>query len=115
MDHLLEARQARLGNNQAPFRAANEEMETLSRDGLTGSPVGFVCECANPECGSQPPVALDEYEVIRQNSTRFFVLPDHVFGDVETVVDDRGRYVIVERFGAGAQVAAATDGRGSAP
>ena len=108
MDHLLEARQARFGTNQALFRAVNEEVEKLSHEKPV-DPASFVCECANPDCGVQIQLTLGDYEAIRQNPTRFFVLPQHVFPEVEDVVEDRREYVIVEKFGAGGSVAVATD------
>ena len=111
MHELLEARQARFGHNQSLFRAVNERVETLAGNGAAQGSVPFLCECANPDCDSQLDLSLAEYEAIRQNSTQFFVLPDHVFPDVETVVDDRDSYVIVDKFGEGGRVAAATDER----
>jgi hypothetical protein len=110
MDHLLEARQARLGNNQSLFRAINEEVEKITEE-KPADPAGFICECANPDCGAEIVLTLFDYEAIRQNPARFFVLSQHVFRDVEDVVEDRGEYVIVEKFGAGGRVAVAADNR----
>jgi hypothetical protein len=100
----LEARQARLGKNQALFRSVNEQIEYIAKEQTTVIPLDFLCECADPDCDTYIGLTQGEYEAIRQNPTRFFVLPDHVFPEVETIVDDRGRYVIVEKFGAGARV-----------
>jgi len=113
MSTLLEARQARLGNNQSLFRAVNEEVQKISEAERLAHAVSFVCECANPDCGDNIVLSLGDYEAIRQNPTHFFVLRYHVFNDVETVEDDRGRYVVVEKFGEGGRVAAATDARRS--
>jgi len=110
-DDQLAVRQARLGTNQSLFRAVNEEVERLSIDEGAASPTRFVCECANPDCSGEIPLEVGEYEAIRENPTRFFVLPDHVFPEVEDVVGDRSDYVIVEKHGAGALVAEAADNR----
>jgi hypothetical protein len=107
----LDARRARLGRNQVLFRSVNEQVETLSGTQSTASPVSFLCECANLDCGSLIDLSLAEYEAIRQSSTQFFVLPDDVFPEVEAVVADRGSYVIVEKFGEGGRVAATGDAR----
>jgi hypothetical protein len=115
MDHLLTARQARFGNNQSLFRSVNEEMETLSAAGTTVGAVGFFCECANPDCSDRIDLSLGDYEAIRQSPTQFFVLPKHVFLEVEAVVDDRSSYVIVDKFGEGGRVAVATDDRQPTP
>jgi hypothetical protein len=103
-----EARQARLGKNQSHFRSVNERVEKISEQQTTHGPVVFICECANPECGASIELMLGEYEAIRQDPTHFFVLPGHVFSEVESVVDDRGRYVVVEKFGGGRRVAETT-------
>jgi hypothetical protein len=103
-----EARQVRLGKNQSLFRSVNERVEKIIEQQTTYGPVKFICECANPECGASIELTLGEYEAIRKDPTHFFVLPDHVFPEVENVVDDRGRYVVVEKFGGGQRIAEAT-------
>jgi len=115
MHDLLEAREARFGENQSLFRAVNERVESISDNGANRSPVSFLCECANTDCDNQIDLSLDEYEAIRHDSTHFFVLHDHVFPDVEAVVEERASYVIVEKFGQDGRVAAATDERRIAP
>jgi hypothetical protein len=84
----LEARQLRLGKNQVLFRSVNEQVEKISEESNTAGPTGFICECAIPGCGSHVELALGEYEAIRRNPAHFFVLPDHVFPEVEIVVED---------------------------
>jgi hypothetical protein len=107
----LEARQARLAKTQALFRAVNEQVGILSEKHGIADGIGYVCECAIPECAGTIELARGEYEAIRQDPKRFLVLPGHVFPEVERVVDERGRYVVVEKFGAGAAVAESTNGR----
>lgn len=107
----LEARQSRLGKNQALFRSVNEEIENIAEEQTAPGPLSFLCECADPACGAYIELPYGEYEAIRQNPTHFFVLPDHVFPEVETIVDDRGRYVVVEKFGAGGRFVEANDAR----
>jgi hypothetical protein len=110
-DQQFEARQARLGTNQSLFRAVNEEVERISIDQGAATQTRFVCECASTDCSGEIVLDVDEYEAIRENPTHFFVLPEHVFPEVEDVVDNRGDYVIVEKQGVGARVAEATDNR----
>lgn len=98
----LEARQVRLGKNQALFRAVNGEINQIEQ--TTVGPLNLLCECASPTCGAYIELTRGEYEAIRQDPAHFFVLPDHVFPEVETIVDDRARYVIVEKFGAGRRI-----------
>jgi hypothetical protein len=100
----LEDRQARLRRNQALFLAVNHEIDCIGQERTTVLPVDFLCECADPTCEAHIELTQGEYEAVRQNPTRFFVLPDHVYPEVESIVDDRGRYAIVEKFGAGARI-----------
>ena len=105
----LEARQVRLGRNQALFRAVNDQIDYIVQEQTTVSPLNFLCECADPNCDAYIELTQGEYEVVRGDPTHFLVLPDHVYPEVETIVDDRGRYVVVEKFGAGGRVVVAID------
>ena len=104
-------RHVRLAQNQALFRSVNERVEKVVQHFSADAPVGFLCECPLQDCTSHIELARDEYEGIRLNATHFFVLPDHVFPEVEIVVEDRARYVIVEKIGVAGRVAAAADPR----
>jgi hypothetical protein len=72
MDHLLEARQARLGKTQVLFRAVNDQVESLNGNGSGGRPVIFFCECANPDCGHPVALSLDDFRTVteRMGATR---------------------------------------------
>ena len=113
-NEAFEGRQIRLAKNQALFRAVNERVEALANESGTRGQHDFVCECASPECGSRIELAIGEYEAIRRIPTHFFVLPHHVFPEVEVIVDDRSRYVVVEKMGAAGEVATAVDARRAA-
>jgi hypothetical protein len=109
----IDVRRLRLAKNQALFRSVNERVATISERFSTVNPVNFVCECAIHDCGASVELSRDEYEAIRRQATRFFVLPGHVFPEVETVVEDHGDYVVVEKFGSAGRVAIATESRGA--
>jgi hypothetical protein len=109
----LEARQARLAKNQALFRSVNEQVEQFAEKHKLDDAINFLCECASPDCGEQIEIAHDEYEAVRQEPRRFLVLAGHIFPEVEIVVEERNDYVIVEKYGAGGELAAAVDPRGS--
>lgn len=112
-DFSLEARQIRLAKNQALFRTVNEQVESIAKAHGIGDPISFLCECANPDCAEEIELAHGEYEAIRQDPMGFPVLPGHVFPEVEKVADDRGQYVVVQKFGAGGKFVAAVDTRGT--
>ena len=94
-----EARRTRLAKNQSLFRAVNDQIEYMARAQSTVLPLRVLCECADPDCDAHVELTQGEYEGVRQNPTQFLVLPAHVFPEFETIVERRGHYVIVEKFG----------------
>jgi hypothetical protein len=107
-------RAARAARNQALYREVNERVEAINAafDGLL--PLGdWICECANESCTGRLSLTHEEYETLRTNGTRFAVLADdeHVFPDVERVVERYERYWIVEKMGVAAEVTAKVDPR----
>jgi hypothetical protein len=107
----IEPRVARLAKNEALFRAVNDQVEKLSQHASGSELTRYVCECPDLGCGSHVELSRREYIGLRENRTHFVVLPDHVFPELETIVDDRGHYVIVEKFGVAGEVAAALGAR----
>ena len=113
-DESLEVRQIRLARNQSLFREVNERVESVLLKFAADGPIGFVCECAIENCSSYIELEREAYEAIRANPTHFFVLRDHVFPEVEFIVDDRDTHVVVEKIGAGGRVAEAAHTRNTA-
>jgi hypothetical protein len=106
-----EARLVRLSQNQALFRDVNERLAKLAGDFVMDDQLSFICECSNPECSSQVELTLEEYERVRGVPSWFFVLPGHELPAVEDVYERNGRFLIVEKLGAGKTVALASDPR----
>jgi hypothetical protein len=109
MDRLLEER---IAKNDATFRRANERISAAAGTYGVDMQVPFICECADPECSEVVRLELEEYEEIRADSRRFFNIPGHE--DVEqpgVVVAEHDGYVVVEKTGHAADVAAALDER----
>lgn len=104
-------RESRAARNQSLFRDVNERIEEMS---LTTTLVEFVCECANVECTERMPLRLGEYGSVRQDGTRFAVLPGHVLPDVERVVERHDRYEVVEKARHAGETAAELDPRAPA-
>lgn len=101
-----ESRQVRAAKNQSLFRAINERIKELNVVFDVFEPVGqWVCECADDGCIELLSMTLGEYDEIRAHPARFPVLPGHVLEEVEFVVDENDRYVVVEKIGAGREVA----------
>ncbi len=105
-----EEQQLEGARRQSLFRHVNERIEaiTLAAPGSVGE---ILCECANLQCAEPIEMALDEYEKVRLVPTHFFVKPGHVVPDIERVVEENGRYVVVEKFGEAGKGAVSLDPR----
>jgi hypothetical protein len=105
-----EARQARAGRNQSLFRALNEKLSDINETLSTVSDTFVIsCECADTSCVEMIDIKPDDYRRVRADARSFVVLPDHVYPEVESVIKEVDGYVVVEKFGAGGQVAVAVN------
>lgn len=97
----IEEREARLGRNEAIFRAVNERMTGLNETfaAVTGGAFEIVCECGDLSCVQQILIAEDEYERVRDDPTLFVLYPGHENAIVEAVVEDdrRAAYLVVRK------------------
>ena len=98
--------------NQALFREVNERIEQVADGfGLDGN-CSFICECGNPECTQAIEVSRGEYEDVRAHGNRFLVALDHENPETESIIDQNGRFAIVETYaGTSSRVARETDPR----
>jgi hypothetical protein len=109
----MTSREERLARNEAIKRETNEALEfdpaaASTRDRF----MRMVCECGNPSCDLPIAITVMEYERVRSDPVRFAVLRDHVMGDIEVVVEENDRFVVVaKREGEPAAVATEEDPR----
>ena len=104
----LTARDERLAKNEVVLRDINERI----REGTTpadGERAIFLCECGRDDCEETVAMTPTEYEGVRSDPRRFFVVPDHQLEEVERVVEEREHYFITEKFGAAGDIAAEND------
>lgn len=101
----------RLAGNEALFRKVNEAIERGQWPGEETAPTGFRCECARLGCNKLILLTLLEYERVRADPRRFIVLAGHELPELETVVETADGYVVVQKVGAAAELARATDPR----
>jgi hypothetical protein len=81
---------------EALFRDVNERIaESAQR--FEAESTEFVCECADPNCTHRVEASLDEYEDVRADGATFMLAPGHAEKDIERVLEDRGRFQIVEK------------------
>ncbi len=94
---MASEREERIARNEALFKAANERMAAWAeRQDAEGTELYF-CECADTECTEKIALRQDDYERVRSEPNRFFVLPGHVVPDAETVVESHGDWLVVEK------------------
>jgi len=105
------AKQRRAAANEATIRNVNEGIERGQWPGEEDTPVGFRCECARLGCNQLVELTVREYEEIRAHPKRFMVVPGHEFSDLESVIEARPRYIIVEKRDQAGEVAEARDPR----
>lgn len=103
----------RLMQNEDIFRRVNERLKDLGEAfSVVSERAQFICECADPTCTARVEMTLDEYEAVRAHAACFFMLRGHEHGEIERVVRETDRYVVVQKpRGELADAAAAEDPR----
>jgi hypothetical protein len=108
----MHSREERIARNDSTFRDANEKIAGYASDHDFADRVPFICECATESCLVVVDLSLTEYEEVRSSPTRFFVAPGHQSSEGEvSMLEDRERYVLVEKSGRAGEVAADLDPR----
>ena len=83
--------------NEGLFRNANERMADWDEVRTDSEPALYVCECANSECRKRIELNRKEYERVRGDSRHFAVATGHQVADAETVIEDNGEWLLVEK------------------
>jgi hypothetical protein len=100
----------RLAKNEALFREVNETVQALETSNGNDSDLHeFFCECADLECTIRVKLTHSEYETARVEATRFIVMRGHERLDIERIVLESDRYLLVEKTGGGADEARKLD------
>ena len=90
--------ETRLARNEAFYREVNERVaEVADEFREDATPLGFACECGAADCAELIAMTLAEYEAIRAEPTRFFVIPGHERPEIERVVERHAAYLVVEK------------------
>ena len=107
-----EARKDRIARNEVAFRKVNEAIEAgRHEDDDERRRMPFLCECGAIGCNLLIDVTVAEYEGVRSNPRRFFVMPGHEEPAVESVVDTTDRFNVVEKHESQADIPEADDPR----
>ena len=107
--------QERRVKNETLFREVNERVDELAVGLADGEPdaflTGFICECGRDNCVELVQISHAQYETVRSDPRRFVILPGHEDVEAERVVDRRGRYWVVQKFGEASEIAIDHDPR----
>jgi hypothetical protein len=103
--------QRRIAENEGLLREVNEAIERGQWPGEQDSDAAFRCECARLDCSRLISMTPREYERIRSTPRRFVVVPGHEVDAVETVVEVRHGYAVIEKRDKAGQLAEASDPR----
>jgi hypothetical protein len=102
----VSSREERMAENEAASREFNEEIEVLSHGDPPSHRLGIVCECGLRTCDRAIDITIAEYRLVRNDPLQFAIVPDHLIGDIERIVYENDRFVVVvKRQGIPAQVA----------
>jgi len=97
--------------NEMVLRQVNEAIERGQWPGDEAESSAFRCECAELDCNRLLELTPPEYERIRAHPRRFVIAPGHERPEVETVVERRPGYVVVEKRDEAGRLAQAADPR----
>jgi hypothetical protein len=97
--------------NQVLFREVNEHIAELTEPVRKTDVNVLICECSDPACAESLEITPSEYERVRAHGARFVVRSGHQLSEVERVVEDNGRFLVVEKLGAAASIARDADPR----
>jgi hypothetical protein len=108
----VDPREQRVAKNEALFREVNERIKEVNEPLALEEPSDYLCECGSRDCTEPIALTRAEYERVRSEPTHFAVASGHVVPDVENVVAENDRYVVVEKSApAAARIAIERDPR----
>lgn len=101
----MNARDERIAKNEAVLRAANRELEQADKEVGGDGVLDVLCECGQEGCSGVISMAIAEYDSLHAQDDRFVVVPGHENPEIETVVDRRESYLVVDKFGEAEEIA----------
>lgn len=108
----MESREGRVARNESTSREINEGIQEAHENAEPDQQIRMLCECGHDSCERVIAITMQEYEQVRSDPRRFAVVKEHVIADVEDVVDETDRFLVVmKREGTSADVAEDLDPR----
>jgi hypothetical protein len=90
----------RLAKNEALFRVVNERLDEVGDAIPWSKTTDYLCECSAAACIEIVELTNDEYERARSHPTRFVLVPGHQRPELERVVEEHERFLLVEKTAA---------------
>jgi hypothetical protein len=103
-------RNERLARNETLFRSVNERVEEVVQPG-PNEEIDFLCECGDDNCVEKLTLTRREYERVRQDGAQFAVAPGHEIPEIESVVMQGERFLVVRKHREESEIAYETDPR----
>jgi hypothetical protein len=99
-------REERVAKNEATSRELNEGIEAAYESDPQDAFTIIICECGLEQCDRTIRITKAEYERVRDDARQFVIVRDHLIPDMEHVVFEGDRFLIVsKRRGTPAEVA----------
>jgi hypothetical protein len=109
----MSSREERVAQNESATREINEDIERAHEAASRTGNIRVLCECGLDDCDRVIAMTRGEYEQVRQDSRQFATTHEHVVPDMERIVAETHRYVVVaKREGTPAAIATEEDPRG---
>ena len=107
----MDERGDRIARNEVAYRDVNEAISAGRAGRETAGPRPFVCACGQIGCNELVELTMAEYEAVRADPRRFFMLAGHEIPDVEDVIERHERYLVAEKTAKEAAIAEELDPR----
>jgi hypothetical protein len=105
----MDPRDERIAKNEAVFRAANREIAQADKETGGDGVLEVLCECGQEACRGLISLTVAEYDGIHSQDDRFVVVPGHENPQIESIVERRATYFVVDKFGEAEEIAEASE------
>jgi hypothetical protein len=92
-ERAVSSSEERLAKNEIHFREVSERLNEIRRATMTD----YLCECCATTCIETIELTNDEYKRARRRPTVFVLIPGHERIEVERVLENTERFVLVEK------------------
>ena len=85
----------RLARNQTIFREVNQRLREIANPSERRT--DYICECSDVGCLETIELETTEYEAVRSMPNVFVIVAGHERLEVERVIEDNDRFMLVEK------------------